>query len=103
MYAVIVSGGKQYRVAEEETIQVEKLPVEAGSTINIDEVLMYANGDDIRVGAPYLPGVKVNATVVSHGRGEKVMIIKMRRRKHHRKQMGHRQYYTELKITGIQA
>lgn len=103
MYAVIVSGGKQYRVAEEETIQVEKLSVEPGSTININEVLMYANGDDIRVGAPYLPEVKVNATVVSHGRGEKVMIIKMRRRKHHRKQMGHRQHYTKLKITSIQA
>src|SRR5471030_1999036 len=103
MYAVIVSGGKQYRVAEDETIQVEKLSVEAGSTINLSEVLMYANGDDIRVGAPYLPEVKVNATVVSHGRGVKLLIIKMRRRKHHRKQMGHRQYYTELKITGIQA
>src|SRR5262245_55360386 len=103
MYAVIVSGGKQYRVGEDQTIQVEKLSVEPGSTINLNEVLMYANGDDIRIGAPYLSDVKVNATVVGHGRGKKVMIIKMRRRKHYRKQMGHRQHYTELKITGIQA
>ena len=102
MYAVIVSGGKQYRVAQEQTIQVEKLTVEPGEVIDLGEVLMYANGDDIRIGTPYLSDVKVNATVVSHGRGEKISIIKMHRRKHHRKQMGHRQHYTELKITGIQ-
>lgn len=103
MYAVIVSGGKQYRVKQEQTIQVEKLDAEAGSVIDFNQVLMYANGDDIRVGAPYLSDVKVNATVVGHGRDKKIMIIKMRRRKHSRKQMGHRQHYTELKVTGIQA
>ena len=103
MYAVIVSGGKQYRVTQEQTIQVEKLDAEAGSSVDIKEVLMYADGDDIRVGAPYLSDVKVNATVVGHGRDKKVMIIKMRRRKHYRKQMGHRQHYTEIKVTGIQA
>lgn len=102
MYAVIVSGGKQYRVAQEQTIQVEKLTVEPGVVIDLNEVLMYADGDDIRIGTPYLSDVKVNATVVSHGRGEKINIIKMHRRKHHRKQMGHRQHYTQLKITGIQ-
>lgn len=103
MYAVIRSGGKQHRVADQQTIQVAKLAVEPGSTVNFDEVLMYVNGDDIRVGAPYLTDVKVNATVVGHGRGEKIMVVKMRRRKHHRKQMGHRQSYTEIKITGIQS
>lgn len=103
MYAVILSGGKQYRVTEQQTIQVEKLPVEVGSEIHLQDVLMYVNGEDIRLGNPRLSDVKVNATVVSHGRGKKIMVIKMQRRKHHRKQMGHRQYYTELKVTGIHA
>ena len=103
MYAVIVSGGKQYRVTEQQTIQVEKLSAEVGSEIDIQEVLMYADGEDIRVGDPHLSGVKVNVTVVAHGRGKKIMIIKMNRRKHYRKQMGHRQHYTELKVTSIRA
>jgi large subunit ribosomal protein L21 len=102
MYAVILSGGKQHRVTDQQMIQVEKLDVEPGSTINFGEVLMYANGDDIRIGTPHLSGVVVNATVVGHGRGKKIMVVKLRRRKHYRKQMGHRQAYTELKITGIQ-
>ncbi|MDX1250885.1 MAG: 50S ribosomal protein L21 [Gammaproteobacteria bacterium] len=101
MYAVIVTGGKQYRVAEGDVVKVEKLPVEAGTSIDLDNVLMVANGDDIKVGAPYVAGGKVTATVKSHGRGDKVKIVKMRRRKHYRKQAGHRQHYTELQITGI--
>jgi len=101
MYAVIKTGGKQYRVAQGDVLRVEKLPMEAGSTVEIDQVLMVANGDNIKIGAPLVAGGKVTATVNGHGRGDKVTIIKFRRRKHHRKQMGHRQDYTELKITGI--
>lgn len=101
MYAVIKTGGKQYRVAEGDVLRVEKLPAEEGSSIEIDQVLMVANGDDVKIGAPLVEGGKVTATVKSHGRGEKVKIIKFRRRKHSRKQMGHRQDYTELQITGI--
>jgi len=101
MYAVIETGGKQYRVAEGQSIKVEKLDAEAGSSIDLDKVLMVANGDDIKVGAPYLDGGKVTATVKSHGRAKKIHIIKFRRRKHHQKATGHRQHYTELQITGI--
>ncbi|MED5523537.1 50S ribosomal protein L21 [Gallaecimonas pentaromativorans] len=103
MYAVIQSGGKQHRVAEGEVIRLEKLDLEAGATVEFDKVLMVANGDDVKVGAPYVDGGKVVAEVVAHGRGEKVKIVKFRRRKHHRKQMGHRQWFTEIKITGISA
>lgn len=103
MYAVIVTGGKQYRVVEGQTLKVEKLPVEAGGNVEFDKVLMVADGDKVTVGAPYVSGSKVTATVKSQGRDDKVMIIKFRRRKHHRKQMGHRQSYTELQITGIKA
>ena len=103
MYAVIETGGKQYRVAEGQTIKVEKLTADAGSTIELDKVLMVANGDDIKVGKPYIDGGKVSAVIESHGRGEKIRIIKFRRRKHFRKQMGHRQHYTAIKITGISA
>jgi large subunit ribosomal protein L21 len=101
MYAVIETGGKQYRVTEGQSIKVEKLDAEAGSSIDLDKVLMVANGDDIKVGAPYLQGGKVTATVKSHGRGEKIRIVKFRRRKHFQKETGHRQHYTELQITGI--
>ncbi len=101
MYAVIVTGGKQYRVAEGDVVRVEKLPVAEGGAVEIEKVLMVTNGDDVKVGAPYLEGGKVTATVAAHGRGDKIKIIKFRRRKHSRKQMGHRQDYTELKITGI--
>ena len=101
MYAVIVTGGKQYRVAEGDVVRVEKLPVEEGGTVEIDKVLMITNGDDVKIGAPYVDGGKVTATVATHGRGEKIKIVKFRRRKHSRKQMGHSQDYTELKITGI--
>ncbi len=101
MYAVIVTGGKQYRVAEGDVVRVESLPVEEGGVVEIEKVLMVTNGDDVKVGAPYIDGGKVTATVAAHGRGDKIKIIKFRRRKHSRKQMGHRQNYTELKITGI--
>lgn len=101
MYAVIVTGGKQYRVAEGDVVRVESLPVEEGGAVEIDKVLMVTNGDDVKVGAPYIDGGKVTATVAAHGRGDKIKIVKFRRRKHSRKQMGHRQNYTEMKITGI--
>jgi len=103
MYAVVKTGGKQYRVKEGQTIRVEKLNADEGSTVELDQVLMVANGDDIKIGAPLVENGKVSADVVEHGRGDKVRIIKFNRRKHFRKQMGHRQAYTELKITGISA
>jgi large subunit ribosomal protein L21 len=101
MYAVITSGGKQYRVKEGQTLKVEKLTAEVGSTIDIKEVLLVANGDDIKVGKPFVDGSKVVATVTAHGRGKKIHIIKFRRRKHHMKRMGHRQDFTEVQITKI--
>ena len=103
MFAVIVSGGKQYRVQEGQTLKVEKLAVEAGAAVDFDRVLLVSNGDDVKVGAPVVEGAKVSAEVVSHGRGDKVTIVKFRRRKHHMKRAGHRQNYTEVKITGISA
>ncbi|NVK01118.1 MAG: 50S ribosomal protein L21 [Oceanospirillaceae bacterium] len=101
MFAVIVSGGKQYRVQEGQTLKVEKLAVEAGAAVDFDRVLLVSNGDDVKVGAPVVEGAKVSAEVVSHGRGDKVTIVKFRRRKHHMKRQGHRQWFTEVKITGI--
>lgn len=103
MYAVIETGGKQYRVSEGQTIKVEKLEAEQGSTIALDKVIMVSDGGKISVGAPYVSGGKVSATVESHGRSDKIMVIKFRRRKHFRKQQGHRQHFTTLKITGISA
>ena len=103
MYAVFVSGGKQHRVAEGDVVKLELIDAEPGSAIEFDNVLLVANGDDVKIGAPAVEGGKVTGEVVTHGRGEKVKIIKFRRRKHHRKQMGHRQYFTEVKITGINA
>ncbi len=101
MYAVISSGGKQYRVKEGQNLKVEKLVADVGSKFDIKEVLLVANGDDIKIGKPFVDGGKVVATVVSHGRGKKIRIIKFRRRKHHMKRMGHRQDYTEIKIEKI--
>lgn len=101
MYAVIKSGGKQHRVVEGETLKLEKIEIATGESFEFDEVLMLANGDDIKIGEPLVAGAKVTAEVVSHGRGDKVTIIKFRRRKHHMKRQGHRQWYTEVKITGI--
>ena len=103
MYAVIVTGGKQYRVTEGQRIKFEKLPADVGSTVDFDQVLMIGNGADIQVGAPYLSGGKVTAEVIKQGRHDKIHIIKFRRRKHHQKSMGHRQYFTEVKITAINA
>lgn len=103
MYAVIVSGGKQYRVAEGQTLKLEKLVVEENQSIDFDKVLMISNGDQIKVGDPYLTGCTVEAEVVSHGRHPKIRIIKIKRRKHHMKRMGHRQSYTEVRITRIKA
>lgn len=101
MYAVITSGSKQYRVVEGQTLKLAKMTAEVGSTVNFDKILLVANGDDIKVGKPFIDGQKVVATVVSHGRGKKIHIIKFRRRKHHMKRMGHRQDYTEVKIEKI--
>ena len=101
MYAVIKTGGKQYRVAEGDVLKVEKLATVAGESVEINDVLLIANGEELKVGAPVIEGAKVTAEVVAHGRGPKIKIIKFKRRKHHRKQMGHRQWFTELKITGI--
>ena len=103
MYAVIQTGGKQYRVSEGDTLRVEKLGVDEGSEVGLEKVLMVADGDDIRVGTPYMDGGKVTATVKSHGRGKKVKIVKFNRRKHYRRETGHRQWFTEVKITGITA
>ncbi|MGE3481865.1 MAG: 50S ribosomal protein L21 [Gammaproteobacteria bacterium] len=103
MYAVFVTGGKQYRAQEGDIIRVEKLEVGEGSSIAIDKVLMVSDGDTIQIGTPYVAGGKVNATVKAHGRGDKIRIIKHRRRKHYHREMGHRQHYTELQITGISA
>ena len=103
MYAVIVSGGKQHRVEEGETLKLEKLNSEVGGSIDFDRILLVANGDDVKIGEPVVAGAKVSAEIVSHGRGKKVRIVKFKRRKHHMKQAGHRQWYTEVKITGISA
>lgn len=103
MYAVIVSGGKQHRVEEGEVLKLEKLEVSTGETIDFDKVLMVGEGADVKIGTPYVESGKVSAEVISHGRGKKVTIIKFRRRKHSRTQQGHRQWYTEVKITGISA
>jgi large subunit ribosomal protein L21 len=103
MYAVIQTGGKQYRVAEGTTLKIEKLELGTGDNVEFDKVLLVQSGDAVKVGAPFIEGGKVSAEVLSQGRHKKVKIIKFRRRKHHMKQMGHRQYYTEVRITGISA
>jgi large subunit ribosomal protein L21 len=101
MYALIQTGGKQYRVSEGDTLKVEKLSVEEGATVELDKVLLVADGENVQVGKPYLEGGKVTATVKAQGRGKKVKIIKFIRRKQHLKRQGHRQSYTELEVTGI--
>ncbi|MEY6430875.1 50S ribosomal protein L21 [Thioalkalicoccus limnaeus] len=103
MYAVIQTGGKQYRVAEGDRLRVEKLGAEAGDSVEFDQILMVADGEDVKVGRPYVDGARVMATVATHGRGKKVKIIKFRRRKHYMRRQGHRQWFTELRITGINA
>jgi large subunit ribosomal protein L21 len=101
MYAVIKSGGKQYRVTPGEKLRVEQLPAEVGAEVSLGDVLLVGEGSNVRLGQPMLAGVSVKATVLSHGRGEKVHIFKMRRRKNYHRHQGHRQGYTELKIDGI--
>ena len=101
MYAVIKTGGKQYRVAPGQKLKVEQMPADVGAEIILDQVLMVGEGESVRLGQPTIAGVAVKATVVAHGRGEKVRIFKMRRRKHYQKHQGHRQNYTELKIDSI--
>ena len=101
MYAVIKTGGKQYRVIQGETLKIETVAGDVGSAIVLDKVLMIGNGDTISVGKPLLAGATVSATIVSNGRGDKIRIFKMRRRKHYQKHQGHRQNYTEIRIDGI--
>jgi large subunit ribosomal protein L21 len=101
MYAVIKSGGKQYRVESGAKLRVEALSAEVGAAVSFDEVLLVGSGDAVKVGAPLVSGALVKATVVSHGRGDKVRIFKLRRRKHHQKSQGHRQSYTEVHIDDI--
>jgi large subunit ribosomal protein L21 len=101
MYAIIKTGGKQYRVAAGEKLKVEKLAGDIGSELLIDQVLLVGAGNDVKVGTPLVPGASVSAKVVAHGLGDKVKIFKMRRRKHYEKNQGHRQGYTEIEITGI--
>jgi len=101
MYAVIITGGRQYRVAQGETLRVEKLAGDIGSEIKLDQVLLVGEGEGVTLGAPLVAGALVTAKVVSHGRADKIRIVKFRRRKHHRKEMGHRQHYTEIEIVGI--
>jgi large subunit ribosomal protein L21 len=101
MYAVIKTGGKQYRVMQGEILRVEKLEADVGAAVTFDQVLLLGEGEGITVGTPLVAGASVGATVKAQGRGDKVRIIKFRRRKHHMKQQGHRQYYTEVEITSI--
>jgi large subunit ribosomal protein L21 len=101
MYAVVKTGGKQYRVVAGDKLKVELIPADVGAEVILDQVLMVGEGESVRLGQPLLSGASVKATVVSHGRGEKVRIFKMRRRKHYQKHQGHRQGYTELKIDAI--
>jgi len=101
MYAVVKTGGKQYRVSAGNKLKVEQISADVGTEITLDQVLMIADGEAIKVGAPLLDGASVQAKVVAQGRGDKVGIFKMRRRKHYRKTQGHRQNYTEIEITGI--
>jgi len=101
MYAVIKTGGKQYRVAAGEKLRVEQIPADIGSEVLLDQVLLVSDGTDVTLGSPLVSGASVRAKVIAHGRGEKVRIFKMRRRKHYRKTQGHRQNYTEIEILGI--
>ncbi len=103
MYAVIKTGGKQYRVTNGLKLKVEQIPADVGAEVTLDQVLMAGEGESVKIGAPFLAGATVKATVISHGRHDKVKIFKMRRRKHYQKHQGHRQNYTELRIDTIAA
>ena len=101
MYAVIKTGGKQYRVSEGDVLNVESLPAEPGQDVRIDAVLMVSDGESLAVGKPVLAGASVTAKVLAHGRAPKIRIVKFKRRKHHKKRMGHRQNFTTVEITNI--
>ena len=101
MYAVIKTGGKQYKVTVGEKLKVEQIPAELDSQIELNEVLMIADGESVTVGAPLIDGAIVTAKVIAHGRGDKIRIFKMRRRKHYQKRQGHRQNFTEIRIDAI--
>lgn len=102
MYAVIRTGGKQYRVSEGDTLRIEKLPGDVGSSITFGEVLLLG-GDSVKIGKPLVSGASVTGTIVAQDRAKKIIVFKMRRRKNYRRKNGHRQWYTEVKITGIGA
>ena len=101
MYAVIESGGKQHRVEEGEVLQLEKLDAAAGDKVKFDRILLVGEGESVKIGKPYVEGGQVEAKVVKQGRGEKIKIVKFNRRKHFKKQQGHRQFFTEVEITAI--
>ena len=103
MYAVIESGGKQHRVQEGEVLRLEKLESATGATLSFDKVLLVGAGGSVKVGTPYVAGSSVSAEVIQHGRGDKIRVIKFRRRKHYKRETGHRQWFTDIKITGINA
>jgi len=103
MYAVVKTGGKQYRIAAGEKFKVEHIPADIGSEVVLDQVLLVGNGEAVTVGKPLVAGASVTAKVIAHGRGDKVRIFKMRRRKHYQKHQGHRQNYTELSVESINA
>jgi large subunit ribosomal protein L21 len=103
MYAVVETGGKQYRIEEGQTIKIEKLPQDVDASVDFDKVLMVVDGDNVKVGKPHVEGAKVTGTVLEQGRLKKIKIVKFKRRKHHEKQMGHRQYFTAVKINKITA
>ena len=103
MYAVIESGGKQHRVEKGEILQLEKLDAATGDKVKFDKVLLVGEGESVKIGKPYVQGGQVTAEVLREGRGDKIKIIKFNRRKHYKRQQGHRQWYTEVKITGIKA
>ena len=103
MYAVIKTGGKQYRVVAGEKLKIEQIPAEVGAEIKLDQILMVGEGESVKIGTPLLTGASVQATVLSQGRHPKIKIFKMRRRKHYQKHQGHRQNFTEIRIDGISA
>ncbi|NLX90913.1 MAG: 50S ribosomal protein L21 [Firmicutes bacterium] len=103
MYAIFESGGKQYKVSEGETCQVEKLPVEAGSEVVFDKVLLIQDGDNVSIGAPYLEGARISGKVLSHGKGKKIIVFKYKPKKNYRRKQGHRQPFTLVKIDKIQS
>ena len=103
MYAVVETGGKQYRIEEGQTIKIEKLPQDVDASVDFDKILMVVDGENVKIGTPHVEGAKVTGTILEQGRLKKIKIVKFKRRKHHLKQMGHRQYFTAVKIDKISA